>query len=297
MFSALRRNTDLQDTPVLLWRRLEHVAPDRAALRPASPVDRCEEFGNVAEQMEQVEGISREKDIVFWNPSSSYACSIVAIGVLATAGTNICTRTLSDCTAPRARPWSYSYHILRHGYPPCPCVVRPLEAPQRASWPVLCPVARFASHVYLSSPLEVHTISECQDIKRPPPPPVHAQTPAPSVGAVPTFSLDDVERRLRVRGAGRRTQMPARPRGLLGTQTGMWTNHCGGGVTTVLTANAMTRGPVIDFPLIVEAARARGSRALRVTGRCSSVASHPDIFEGGTRQDNLRLGHPWKDYM
>ncbi|KAJ7484555.1 hydroxymethylglutaryl-coenzyme A reductase-domain-containing protein [Mycena latifolia] len=39
---------------------------------------------------------------------------------------------------------------------------------------------------------------------------VHAQTPAPSVGAVPTFSLDDVDRRLRARGRGLRSQTPAR---------------------------------------------------------------------------------------
>ncbi|KAJ7802213.1 hydroxymethylglutaryl-coenzyme A reductase-domain-containing protein [Mycena olivaceomarginata] len=37
-------------------------------------------------------------------------------------------------------------------------------------------------------------------------------TPAPSAGAVPTFSLDDVDRRLRARGAGRRSRTPARPR-------------------------------------------------------------------------------------
>ncbi|KAF7357002.1 3-hydroxy-3-methylglutaryl coenzyme A reductase [Mycena venus] len=40
---------------------------------------------------------------------------------------------------------------------------------------------------------------------------VHAQTPAPSAGAVPTFSLDDVDRRLRARG-GKRSKTPARPR-------------------------------------------------------------------------------------
>jgi hydroxymethylglutaryl-CoA reductase len=92
---------------------------------------------------------------------------------------------------------------------------------------------------------------------------------------------------------------------------GMRTNHCGGGVTTVLTADTMTRGPAIDFPSIVEAARARAwiTSPQRVTGRRSLVASRPDIFEGGTRRDNLRLvyvvfalkwviqGHPWKDYM
>ncbi|KAJ7790545.1 hypothetical protein B0H14DRAFT_3161356 [Mycena olivaceomarginata] len=65
------------------------------------------------------------------------------------------------------------------------------------------------------------------------------QTPAPSVGAVPTFSLDDVDQQLRARGAGRRSRTPARPRGLL---AGMRTNCCGGGITTVLTADAMTRG-------------------------------------------------------
>jgi hydroxymethylglutaryl-CoA reductase (NADPH) len=43
-------------------------------------------------------------------------------------------------------------------------------------------------------------------------PPAHAQTPAPSAGTVPTFSLDDVDRRLRARGAGRRSRTPARPR-------------------------------------------------------------------------------------
>ncbi|KAJ7938276.1 hydroxymethylglutaryl-CoA reductase [Mycena leptocephala] len=41
---------------------------------------------------------------------------------------------------------------------------------------------------------------------------VHAQTPAPSAGAVPTFSLDDVDRRLRARGRGAngRSKTPAR---------------------------------------------------------------------------------------
>ncbi|KAJ7327914.1 hypothetical protein DFH08DRAFT_1084595 [Mycena albidolilacea] len=64
-----------------------------------------------------------------------------------------------------------------------------------------------ASHVYLSSTLEVHTH---QDIKRPPPSLV--QTPAPSVGVVFIFSLDDVDWRLRASGAGRRSRPPARPR-------------------------------------------------------------------------------------
>ncbi|KAJ7160871.1 hydroxymethylglutaryl-coenzyme A reductase-domain-containing protein [Mycena filopes] len=43
---------------------------------------------------------------------------------------------------------------------------------------------------------------------------VHAQTPAPSVGAVPTFSLEDVDRRLRAREGerGRRGRTPARRR-------------------------------------------------------------------------------------
>ncbi|KAJ6590631.1 hydroxymethylglutaryl-CoA reductase [Mycena vulgaris] len=39
---------------------------------------------------------------------------------------------------------------------------------------------------------------------------VHAQTPAPSAGAVPTFSLEDVDRRLRARGRGQRSRTPAR---------------------------------------------------------------------------------------
>ncbi|KAJ6478566.1 hydroxymethylglutaryl-CoA reductase [Mycena vitilis] len=39
---------------------------------------------------------------------------------------------------------------------------------------------------------------------------VHAQTPAPSAGVMPTFSLDDVDRRLRARTRGRRSQTPAR---------------------------------------------------------------------------------------
>ncbi|KAJ7695427.1 hydroxymethylglutaryl-coenzyme A reductase-domain-containing protein [Mycena rosella] len=39
---------------------------------------------------------------------------------------------------------------------------------------------------------------------------VHAQTPAPDAGVVPTFSLDDVDRRLRARGRGTRSQTPAR---------------------------------------------------------------------------------------
>ncbi|CAK5272104.1 unnamed protein product, partial [Mycena citricolor] len=39
---------------------------------------------------------------------------------------------------------------------------------------------------------------------------VHAQTPHPGAGAVPTFSLEDVDRRLRARGRGLRSQTPAR---------------------------------------------------------------------------------------
>ncbi|KAF7315802.1 3-hydroxy-3-methylglutaryl coenzyme A reductase [Mycena indigotica] len=39
---------------------------------------------------------------------------------------------------------------------------------------------------------------------------VHAQTPAPTAGAVPTFSLDDVDRRLRERGRTMRSRTPAR---------------------------------------------------------------------------------------
>ncbi|KAJ7652207.1 hydroxymethylglutaryl-coenzyme A reductase-domain-containing protein [Mycena rosella] len=39
---------------------------------------------------------------------------------------------------------------------------------------------------------------------------VHAQTPAPNAGVVPTFSLEDVDRRLRARGRGLRSQTPAR---------------------------------------------------------------------------------------
>ncbi|KAJ7115526.1 hydroxymethylglutaryl-coenzyme A reductase-domain-containing protein [Mycena crocata] len=39
---------------------------------------------------------------------------------------------------------------------------------------------------------------------------IHAQTPAPDVGAMPTFSLDDVDRRLRARGRKMRSQTPAR---------------------------------------------------------------------------------------
>ncbi|KAK7038037.1 3-hydroxy-3-methylglutaryl coenzyme A reductase [Favolaschia claudopus] len=47
------------------------------------------------------------------------------------------------------------------------------------------------------------------------PVPVHAQTPAPAAGAVPMFSLDDVDRRLRARARGqrqksKRSQTPAR---------------------------------------------------------------------------------------
>ncbi|KAF7326925.1 3-hydroxy-3-methylglutaryl coenzyme A reductase [Mycena venus] len=41
------------------------------------------------------------------------------------------------------------------------------------------------------------------------------------------------------------------------TSRGAKALNAGGGVTTVLTADAMTRGPAIDFPSIVEAARAR----------------------------------------
>ncbi|KAJ7301854.1 hypothetical protein DFH08DRAFT_827149 [Mycena albidolilacea] len=105
MFSALRRNTDLQDTPVLLWRRLENVAPDRAALRPASPVDgRCEEFGNVAEQMEQVEGISREKDIVFWKRTGEMIDSgPTAAAFLCGLGCSRMSRYQAPATPARAR--------------------------------------------------------------------------------------------------------------------------------------------------------------------------------------------------
>ncbi|KAF7321950.1 3-hydroxy-3-methylglutaryl coenzyme A reductase [Mycena kentingensis (nom. inval.)] len=39
---------------------------------------------------------------------------------------------------------------------------------------------------------------------------VHAQTPLPTAGVVPTFSLEDVDRRLRERGRTRRSQTPAR---------------------------------------------------------------------------------------
>ncbi|KAJ7071986.1 hydroxymethylglutaryl-coenzyme A reductase-domain-containing protein [Mycena amicta] len=39
---------------------------------------------------------------------------------------------------------------------------------------------------------------------------VHAQTPAPTAGAVPTFSLEDVDRRLRERGRTTRSRTPAR---------------------------------------------------------------------------------------
>jgi hydroxymethylglutaryl-CoA reductase (NADPH) len=39
---------------------------------------------------------------------------------------------------------------------------------------------------------------------------VHAQTPAPTAGAVPTFSLEDVDARLRARGRSIRSQTPAR---------------------------------------------------------------------------------------
>jgi len=41
------------------------------------------------------------------------------------------------------------------------------------------------------------------------------------------------------------------------TSRGCKALNAGGGVTTVLTADAMTRGPAIDFPSIVDAARAR----------------------------------------
>ncbi|KAJ6524482.1 hydroxymethylglutaryl-coenzyme A reductase-domain-containing protein [Mycena capillaripes] len=44
---------------------------------------------------------------------------------------------------------------------------------------------------------------------------VHAQTPAPDAGVVPTFSLDDVDRRLRARGRGVRSKTPARRRARL----------------------------------------------------------------------------------
>ncbi|KAJ7350055.1 hypothetical protein DFH08DRAFT_807376 [Mycena albidolilacea] len=92
-------------------------------------------------------------------------------------------------------------------------------------------------------------VSEC-NIKRPPPPPAHAQTPAPSVGAVPTFSLDDVVWRLRA-GSGQAESDGGTAAHV--DQTGR-TNYCGGSVMTVLTANAMTRGPAIDVPSILEAA-------------------------------------------
>ncbi|KAJ7096722.1 hydroxymethylglutaryl-coenzyme A reductase-domain-containing protein [Mycena belliarum] len=39
---------------------------------------------------------------------------------------------------------------------------------------------------------------------------VHGQTPVPGAGAVPTFSLEDVDRRLRARGKGTRSRTPAR---------------------------------------------------------------------------------------
>ncbi|KAF7305947.1 3-hydroxy-3-methylglutaryl coenzyme A reductase [Mycena chlorophos] len=39
---------------------------------------------------------------------------------------------------------------------------------------------------------------------------VHAQTPAPNAGVVPTFSLEDVDRRLRERGRSQRSKTPAR---------------------------------------------------------------------------------------
>ncbi|KAJ7793644.1 hypothetical protein B0H14DRAFT_3559487 [Mycena olivaceomarginata] len=120
-------------------------------------------------------------------------------------------------SAPRCRPTALRLE-LAHGHahiksyakatPLCPYLVCPLEAPRRASWPVLCPIARCASHVHLSSTLEVHTR---QYIKRPPPSLAHVQIPAPSVGAILTFSLNDVDRRLRTQGAGRRSQMPVRP--------------------------------------------------------------------------------------
>ncbi|KAJ7484083.1 hydroxymethylglutaryl-coenzyme A reductase-domain-containing protein [Mycena galericulata] len=48
---------------------------------------------------------------------------------------------------------------------------------------------------------------------------IHAQTPAPSAGAVPTFSLDDVDRRLRARGRGVRSKTPARRVTQLGPAT------------------------------------------------------------------------------
>jgi hypothetical protein len=57
---------------------------------------------------------------------------------------------------------------------------------------------------------------------------------------------------------------------------------------TVLTANTMTRGLTIDVPSIIEAAQARAWIA-NPEGHGATFLSHPDIFEGGTCRDNLRL--------
>jgi hydroxymethylglutaryl-CoA reductase len=72
------------------------------------------------------------------------------------------------------------------------------------------------------------------------------------------------------------------------TSRGAKALNAGGGVTTVLTADAMTRGPAIDFPSIVEAARARAWIA--------SPEGHGATFLGGVSSRYFRGRHTSRQF-
>ncbi|KAJ7841500.1 hypothetical protein B0H14DRAFT_1045216 [Mycena olivaceomarginata] len=117
-------------------------------------------------------------------PRDPHAAEPARCGGLASLVGSALICALGRRPAPRAHPWSCSYHILRQAYPPCRAssvrwrlrsapMACPLPRPKmriadrrEARGAKLHPSAGYSClPVYLSSTLEVHTVSECQDIK------------------------------------------------------------------------------------------------------------------------------------